>query len=234
VAATSSAVKLSHNWILSNTASLGYKGNGGGTYFFEVTATLDGDVLLANVATFDAAWTQNGDGIYHSRHAFTMTNGIVARSGFAGGAGNGEGLLLLGLQPLNVTLVNSTIVSNTDGGIECVGSEMTGTLANLILWGNEDDLDCSTLDLAYSDVEDTGDTGPGVIHQDPLFVDAADDDYHLQAGSPCIDAGATPLTYTFVPGDDWDGDLRPGGNGYDMGADEHWYRVYLPLVLRDY
>jgi hypothetical protein len=41
-------------------------------------------------------------------------------------------------------------------------------------------------------------------------------DYHLTADSPCIDTG----TSEGAPSDDIDGDTRPQGQGYDMGADE--------------
>lgn len=50
----------------------------------------------------------------------------------------------------------------------------------------------------------------------PLFVDAAQGDFHLMPNSPLIDAGAS-LTIVFS---DYDDDLRPQGNGYDIGVDE--------------
>jgi uncharacterized repeat protein (TIGR01451 family) len=49
-------------------------------------------------------------------------------------------------------------------------------------------------------------------------------DYHLANGSPAIDAGAASwtigsATYS-APGFDYDNQLRPAGNGFDIGADE--------------
>jgi hypothetical protein len=52
---------------------------------------------------------------------------------------------------------------------------------------------------------------------DPLFVDESDGDYHLQSGSPCIDAG---LNVGGSVSKDFDGNSRPKGDGYDIGAFE--------------
>ncbi len=68
------------------------------------------------------------------------------------------------------------------------------------------------------------------IHQDPLFVHPAANDYHLQVASPCINAGtASPATPP--PLDDFDGDPRPQMGVWDIGADEVWQRA-LPMVVR--
>jgi parallel beta-helix repeat protein len=118
----------------------------------------------------------------------------------------------------------STIADNANYGLYRNGGTMTAK--SCIIWGNGDDLNGAS--ATYSDIED-GDAGTGNISQNPLFVNPAVDDYHLQSSSPCIDYGAD------VPGTnddyDFDGDSRPydmggvsGGDGSekDMGADEYW------------
>ncbi len=62
---------------------------------------------------------------------------------------------------------------------------------------------------AYSTQEVNG------IEGDPLWVNPANNDYHLQTGSPAIDAGA-PVP---VP-NDIEGTPRPQGAGWDLGAYE--------------
>jgi len=225
---TDSDVTLSHNWILSNTGSVAAQGQAGGLYLYDTTATLDSDVILANVGTISPTASTYGNGVWATAGTvLTATNVIIARNGLPG---RGHGVFLSGAGgPITVTLVNSTIVSNAVGGIYCSGTYSV-TLVNLILWGNEDDLDGCT--AAYSNVGD-GDAGTGNISADPLFVGAAADDFHLHPDSPCIDRGASPVTCTLVPDEDWDGDDRPIGGGYDIGADEVWQYVYLPLVLKN-
>jgi parallel beta-helix repeat protein len=69
-----------------------------------------------------------------------------------------------------------------------------------------------------------------------LFVNPASGDYHLKAGSPAIDAGLTLPTVTA----DLEGNSRPQGSGYDIGAFEYAsgpppqlpLSIYLPLVRK--
>jgi hypothetical protein len=55
---------------------------------------------------------------------------------------------------------------------------------------------------------------PGAMSTDPLFQDSSTHDYHLASNSPARDAvDAGPAT-------DFEGDARPQGARYDIGADE--------------
>jgi hypothetical protein len=51
----------------------------------------------------------------------------------------------------------------------------------------------------------------------PLFVDAANGDFHLLVNSPAIDAGVTPLATK-----DYDGNIIPNGIAADIGAFEYY------------
>lgn len=59
-------------------------------------------------------------------------------------------------------------------------------------------------------------TDPGdVWNEDPLFVNYSINDFRLQVNSPCIDKGAdVGVTH------DFNGNIRPQGAGYDIGAFE--------------
>jgi hypothetical protein len=68
-----------------------------------------------------------------------------------------------------------------------------------------------------------------LIDVPPSFVNADIDDYHLAYYSEAIDAGTT-VDLMF----DFDGEKRPSGKGFDIGADEVMTTLYLylPLILR--
>ncbi len=68
----------------------------------------------------------------------------------------------------------------------------------------------------------TAAAGIGGISVDPLFMDAANNDYRLSRGSPCVDAGAD---LGLTP--DLDQVPRPTRHGYDMGCYEEWQ---IPII----
>ena len=76
--------------------------------------------------------------------------------------------------------------------------------------------------ISYQNSVNYTDAGSGTVADhnllgvDAKFVNAAAGDFHLQAGSPAIDAGATISMVTT----DLGGLARPQGAGYDIGAFE--------------
>lgn len=116
----------------------------------------------------------------------------------------------VGLGTVSPLIANNTVYGNETYGIE-VSSAYSGSLnarvLNNIVWGNK-----------VSQISDTGTntTLRGNTTTNPNFENAAGGDFHLQAGSPAIDAGET---IGEVPVD-LAGDARPFGPGYDAGAFE--------------
>jgi len=136
------------------------------------------------------------------------------------------------------TFTNCTISNNTafssGGGIHFNESRYA-TLINTILWENSAELQGqeiwfrsvapdSTLTISYCDVSGGEDSVfvatpstllwlDGNVEVDPHFVGGGD--YHLTSKSPCINNGTDAGVYT-----DMDGDVRPHGGGFDLGADE--------------
>lgn len=68
----------------------------------------------------------------------------------------------------------------------------------------------------------------GSIDAPPAFVDSASGDLHVSGESPAIDVGIDPGiaetfydTFGLLIDTDFDGEIRPQGRGYDMGAFEY-------------
>jgi hypothetical protein len=146
----------------------------------------------------------------------------------------------------DIQIVNNTVVGARGGGI-LVGSGDSGsssttgdyiTVANNIVTNSISGISESGItgvhnkyanNLLYKNTISNislqnGLTDTGTIAADPMFVDAARHDYHLQADSPAIDAGAAALS----PSTDLDGNARPTGASPDIGAHEHRERARPP------
>lgn len=92
------------------------------------------------------------------------------------------------------------------------GNPGTATIRNSILVNTDDFVaPAGTMDVQYSLISDGEFAGTnGNISGDPLFMNAANDDYHLLAASTAIDTGAPHSSYANEP--------EPNGCRINMGA----------------
>lgn len=88
-------------------------------------------------------------------------------------------------------------------------------MSNLIVgFEGEDHFEYESL----SDILGTSYADESNLIGDPKFTDMANNDYHILSGSDAIDAGED---LSGLVDDDIDGEERPGGSAYDIGADEY-------------
>ena len=174
-----SSAEITNNTITSNSTSY-YAGG--------IGIEEDSLTIIANNMITNNRGGFYGGGICFIRSNNTVKNNIIAMNYTAS---NGGGIRCDNAAP---TIINNTIVDNftslgtPGGGISCVNGSRA-TILNTILWANTpDEIHGSEINITYSDIQG-GWIGEGNIDDDPLFVDPDNGDYHLQAGSPCIDAG---------------------------------------------
>jgi len=191
-----------------------------------------GDDQGRSMPMIEQSWIEgnSGYGFYwfgYGNIQATITNTVIA-SNQAGGVYIAD--CCSNVEPSTFHIINSNIQNNLFYGINWYNlnpsNEVTPIIVNSILWNpSADDLYTSNLpwttnEIHFSDVEDGDLKGQGGnFSADPNFLD----DYHLSSCSPAIDAGTT----TDMPSVDIDGDMRPQGNGPDVGVDEQ----ELPRIL---
>ena len=230
----SSLPTLTHCIFLENSAL----DSGGGMW------NSNGSSAVLTDCNFSSNSADYGGGMNNSASSPVLTNCIFA--GNSANAGNGGGMY--NWDSSSPVLTNCTFSGNSagsDGGGVFNHFNSSAALTNSILWGNSPNQisnDSSTPVVTYCDVQG-GYSGEGNIDEDPLFVDAADGDYHLGPDSPCIDVGNNDAPE--LPGLDFEREPRildgddDGIAIVDMGVDEvavGWpqSRIYLPVVLRGY
>ncbi len=121
---------------------------------------------------------------------------------------------------------NSTIVGNIRLNGNVAGAESC-YLFNNIITGNKSNGGSDTYDVYdpkdanfSSSVSSNVAYSANLIGSDPWFVDAANGDYRLIAGSPAIDAGGEAFGLDFTHATDLAGDRRIRGTAVDYGCYE--------------
>ncbi len=171
----------------------------------------------------------------------TVYNNIFAQAGYDGST-QGQNAVLMddrrkppGFPALKIYLFNNTIISPKRSGISFYNDYGTVDVGNIIANNiiTSPGLLASFPAFAYIDLQ----ANPHVSPNNNLelatvglagLVNAVNNDYHLLAGSPAIDNGMNAAPYGIT--DDMDGNARPYGKGYDMGAYEYSGGAVTPLV----
>ena len=171
----------------------------------------------------NTAWFGGGMDNYHSSPIMTNCMFSGNSADWGGGMANNSYS-----SPMLTNCAFSRNSAKLGGGV--FNSESSLILTNCILWDDGDEIwnnDGSTIEVTYSDVQGSW-PGEGNIDADPCFVEPGywdsngmwvEGDYHLLAGSPCIDTGDP--NYVPEPNEtDLDGRPRVIGGRIDMGVYE--------------
>ncbi|WP_437488846.1 right-handed parallel beta-helix repeat-containing protein [Sorangium sp. So ce1014] len=196
-----------------------------------VTGNLGGGIAsLGDLTVRDCSFANNTSktgGAINATGTARVTNSVFLANTADGVGGLGEIEALGGAiyADGDVSVTHCTFYGNRaegyvppdDGGGIYLFSGST-TVLNSILWGDSPNeiAGPGTASITYSDVMG-GYPGTGNIDQDPLFIDPAAGDLHLQVCSPARDAG---LFTSSLPPTDLDGNRRVAGAAPDMGAYE--------------
>jgi len=191
------------NSLIENVTIHGNSGAGGGGIFgFNYSGIIRNSKLIDN-------WTfgnlDAGGGGMLFQESNPLVEMVFIQNNSSGVDGGGIGLTDCDAIMNNITLGNNS-AENGAGSIYLFQSNLA--LNNSILWNDELDYEVhfhdfenwGTFTVSYSDIQGGMDAignsgmgtvvwGEGNIENDPLFVDQENGDYHLQAGSPCIDSG---------------------------------------------
>jgi len=209
---------------------------GGGVYCLTTSSVISNCVLTGNTAYFwgggavygllrncvvQGNSANSGGGTYLCALYSCAVMGNTA-SGSGGGATRGS-------------LNNCTIVSNTagtyGGGFD---GDSDGTLNNCIVYFNNAPANANYYrgsfnpsgSVNYCCTVPYSTNGPGNITNDPVFVNTAAGNLHLQSSSPCINAGNNAV---FPGNTDLDGHPRIAGGTVDMGAYEFQSPTTVPF-----
>jgi len=99
---------------------------------------------------------------------------------------------------ISSTIIKNNIVAQASSGIKCAKGPGSQTIAYNIV------------NPTINDYSECRPIGLGNLTDDPLLVDPQNGNFHLQPGSPAIDAGDPADDYSLEPGD--------GGGRINMGA----------------
>jgi hypothetical protein len=151
-------------------------------------------------------YTLTGGCVKASSSKYDIENSFLVTCG-------GPALQQLGPTPDPAVFTFNTVVNNATG-VTCASPIVVSS--SIFAYNGAAPQVPTCAATTYSLFSDSVVAGTGNIAGDPSFV-AADDD-HINFGSPARDKADPASTQT----EDFDGEHRPHGPGFDIGADEHY------------
>ena len=184
---------------------------GGGMYNYMTYTIVTGCTFTGNSAT-------RGGGMFEEN-----CSSLVLSCTFTGNSAEYAGGGMYSYYYCYPRVISCTFTGNSadrGGGMSQV--QASATVTNSILWGNTASSGRKEIDgfstVSYCVIQGGHPVGTNIITANPLFVDAAGGDFHLQGTSPCINAGSNRAEY--LPAIDFEGDRRIIYGRTDIGADE--------------
>jgi predicted outer membrane repeat protein len=187
----------------------GKSGGGLATYVLG-SLTVTGTQFLHNTTS------GNGSAIYcEGENQYTLVNAVFAYNTATALKFNACGAALLHNTFVNSTLVGKVAIDATNSTVKITDTIIT---SHTVAISNSDGTVYEDYNLFFVNVTNTIGSitsGGHSLIGNPNFVDPVNGDYHLRFPSPAIDHGIDVGVYT-----DLDGNSRPYGAGFDIGAYE--------------
>ena len=188
---------------------------GGGVYLRANSGPVS--ALLTRCRFFGNRAPFSSSNIYLDGANFTVTDSLIDTTSPSGGSP-----VVIDASGAQIYVTNCTMAG--PNAIVRPRADSYLEMRNSIVWGTGTQagisVSNSSLTVAYSNVKNFSNPGAGNISTDPLFMNPAAGNYHLQATSPCINTGSASVA-SLGP-TDLDGLPRNLGGTPDMGAYEFW------------
>lgn len=223
IAAYTSTLTIQGGQFFNNSTSVNCEGYGGGLYLSNSALTLDSTRIENNCAA-NTPFYGLGGGLAFFKSAYTLTNALILNN-YAFGNDTSVGGWYADSSSLGLA-VNNSIVNNVSTHGQGIRVASPLTVTNNIILGHTTGISLTavvpisaTFNNFFNNTTNT--RGFSLDASNIVINPQLDASYHLNAGSPAIDAG----TRTNAPDHDFDGAPRPmlGASGFfrvDIGADE--------------
>ena len=205
-----SSIAIARARIFDNTAASTGTGHGGGIYVRESATNLSsGGLGLVNavLAGNMALGTGNGAALHIASHDIAALSHVTIADDTLN---NKEAIYFTTGDISDRLFLANTIVASHTIGVQNTANPFNIPANNILFYRN-------TNDGGFSEYLNGGGIIESAANQDPRFVNPTTNDYHLGVGSAAINKGVATIP---AVNDDIDGDARPQGGGFDVGADE--------------